>query len=103
MSVYLYTPPTWRNYAVMGGALRCSVNTSTCVYRQGGVWTNVQAPGMDLPVVSDVDIWVDPANAANTLRLFFTKPMVVPGDLHDELLALQPADPSWTSGTLTLL
>jgi hypothetical protein len=53
---------------------------------------------MDAPVITDVDV-----DAASGLRLYFTKPMVVPGSLHDELLAITPADPSWTPGTLTLL
>lgn len=103
MSVYLYKPPTWRNVQVMEGALRYGVPTSTVVYRQNGVWFNIHTAGVDQPVVADVDIWVDPNNAYNTLRLFFTKPMVVPGDLYAGLSALSPADPSWTAGTLTLL
>jgi hypothetical protein len=53
---------------------------------------------MDAPVITDVDI-----DAATGLRLYFTKPMVVPGSLYDELSAITPADPSWTPGTLTLL
>lgn len=100
--VYLYTPPTWRNVVQLEGALHCGITTSTCVYRQGGVWHNVITPGMDvfdLPI----DVWVDPGNPANTLTLLFTKPMVIPGDLYAELAALAPADPSWTAGSLTLL
>lgn len=99
MSVYLYAPPQWQNVTVIAGmALRTKIPTSTTVYRLGGVWHNVLSPGMDQPVISDVD--VDPDTG---LRLYFTKPMVVPGSLHDELAALQPADPSWTPGSLTLL
>lgn len=98
MSVYLYTPPTWRNPSVMAGSLRCGVATSTVVYRLNGVWFNQMTAGMDQPVIKDCDI-----DEASGLRLFFNKPMVVPGSLHDELAALQPADPSWTPGSLTLL
>ena len=111
MAVYLYRPPTWRNVAIIEGSLRYGVPTSTCVYRQGGVWHNIQDAGIDQPVVADCDVWVDPDpdlslnRPAPTLRLFFTKPMVVPGELHDELAAnaITPADPSWTPGSLTLL
>lgn len=98
MAVYLYSPPTWRHVQVMEGALRYGVATNTLVYRQGGVWYNQQNAGMDQPVVADCD-----TDAQSGLRLFFTKPMVVPDWLHDELAALQPADPSWTPGSLTLL
>jgi hypothetical protein len=82
----------------MRGSLRYGVNTSTTVYRLNGQWFNVQDAGMDAPVITDVDV-----DAATGLRLYFTKPMVVPGSLHDELSAITPADPSWTPGTLTLL
>lgn len=98
MAVYLYKPPTWRNPVPMRGALIVGISTSTCVYRQGGVWHNVLSSGMDDPVVADVDV-----DADSGLRLFFTKPMVVPDSLYDGLLALEPADPSWTPGSLTLL
>lgn len=98
MSVYLYKPPTWRNVVPMGGALNPGITTSTCVYRQDGVWHNVITAGMDNPVVTDCDV-----DAATGLRLFFTKPMVVPGSLHDELAAIEPAEDSWTPGSLTLL
>lgn len=101
MSVYLYTPPSWRNPAPMGGALVVGVRTSTCVYRVGGVWHNQMNAGMDNPVMANVDVIDIPG--AGSLRLFFTKPMVVPGSLHDELAAISPADPSWTPGSLTLL
>lgn len=96
--VYLFVPPLWRNPVPMGGALIVGIRTSTVVYRQDGIWHNVMTAGMDSPVVADVDI-----DAATGLRLFFTKPMVVPGHLYDELAALQPADASWTPATLTLL
>jgi hypothetical protein len=102
MSVYLYTPPTWRNIAQLEGPLHVGIATSTCVYRKGGVWTNVLTPGSDV-FDTPFDVWVDSGNPANTLNLFFTKPMVIPGDLHDELAALTPADPSWVPGSLTLL
>ena len=98
MSVYLYSPPTWRHVQVMEGALRYGVTTNTLVYRQGGVWYNQEVAGIDQPIVADCDI-----DALTGLRLFFTGPVVVPGSLHDELAALQPANPSWTPGTLTLL
>jgi hypothetical protein len=42
-------------------------------------------------------------NTSTALRLYFNKPMVIPDDIHDELAALQPADPSWTPSVLTLL
>lgn len=98
MSVYLYTPPMWRNPSVMGWALRASVNTSTVVFRLNGVWYNQETAGIDQPVIADVDV-----DAQSGLKLFFSKPMVVPGSLHDELAALQPANPNWSPGTLTLL
>lgn len=93
---YLYKPPTWRNVVMLKGSLRAGITTSTCVYRQNGVWHNVLSTGMDNPVVADCDVVAG-------LLLFFTKPMVVPDELHDELAALEPADPSWTPGSLTLL
>lgn len=96
--VYLYTPPTWRYVGMVEGSLRCGITTSTLVYRMNGVWFNQLEAGVDNPVVADVD--VDPRSG---MRLFFTKPMVVPGWLYDELYALEPADPSWSPGTLTLL
>lgn len=102
MAVYLYRPPTWRKSQMMHSwALRYSVPISTCVYRIGGVWHNVMQPGMDDPVVDDVDTITSPNGMP--FRLMFVKPTVVPDDLYDGLLALQPADPSWTPGTLTLL
>lgn len=103
MAVYLYTPPTWRKVQLMQGAwaLRYGIPTSTCVYRQGGVWHNILEPGMDNPVVADVDTITQPNGTE--FRLFFIKPMVVPDTLYAELSALEPADPSWTPGSLTLL
>lgn len=98
MSVYLYKPPTWRNVTHLGGALYCGVPTSTVVFRMDGVWYNQQTAGMDAPVIGDIDV-----DADSGLTLFFTKPMVVPGSIHDELAALEPADPSWTPGELILL
>lgn len=103
MTVYLYAPPSYRMAQTIEGSLRYSVPTSTIVYRQGGVWTNQSSAGIGSPVVANCDVWVDPADSTNRLLLFFCKPMVIPGALHDELLALQPADPSWTAGSLTLL
>lgn len=96
---YLYTPPTWRNVVQLEGALHCGITTSTCVYRQGGVWHNVITPGMD---VFDLPIDVD---ATSGMTLLFTRPTAIPDTLHDELAAngITPADPSWTAGTLTLL
>lgn len=94
---YLYSPPSWRNVAKFPGAraLRFGITTSTVVYRQGGVWTNIQTAGMDQPVVSSCD--TDPSG----LLLFFDRPTVVPNSLFTELSALAPADSSWTPGTLT--
>lgn len=98
MAVYLYRPPTWHNVIPMGGALNIGFETSTVVWRQGGVWHNAMTAGMDNPVIKDCDV-----DAETGLRLFFNKPMVVPDTLYAELLALAPADPSWTPGSLTLL
>lgn len=95
---YRYVPPTWRNVGMLEGSLRFGVTTPTVVYRLNGVWHNVQQAGMDDPIVTNVDI-----DAASGLRLFFTKPMVVPGWLYAELNAITPADPSWSAGTLTRL
>lgn len=91
---YLYSPPTWRHVQAIEGALRYGVTTSTLVYRQGGTWYNQELAGIDDPVVKDCD--TDPSG----LFLFFTCPTVVPDSLHDELAALEPANPSWTPGTL---
>lgn len=98
---YLYTPPTWRNVISMAGrgALRVRFDVSTCVYRRGGVWFNVQdAAEQD---VSGFDVWVDPDDASRTLDLFFTRPTRVPGDIAIELMAVMPANPSWTPGQIT--
>ena len=101
MAVYLYTPPQCKQHFVMEGALRSYVDVSTTVYRLGGQWFNVLTAGMDNPNPADCDV-IRP-NTPTQLRLFFTKPMVVPDDIYDELAALEPADPSWSPGTLTLL
>lgn len=98
MSVYLYRPPTWRNATSLEGALIVGVTTSTVVYRQEGEWFNVAVAGMDNPDPAQCDM-----DTRTGLRLFFDKPMVVPGSLHDELAAVEPADTSWTPGSLTLL
>lgn len=94
---YLYTPPMFRMVQALEGSLRYGITTCTLVYRQGGVWHNQATAGMDDPVVLDVD--VDPSG----LRLFFTRPTVVPDSLHDELAAVTAADPGWTPGSLELL
>jgi len=86
----------WRNPSMMGWALRASVNTSTVVYRQGGVWYSQEIAGIDQPVIADVD-----TDAASGLLLFFSRPTVVPDSLHDALAALVQADPSWIPATLT--
>lgn len=93
---YLYSPPTWRHVQIMEGSLRYGIATNTLVYRQGGVWYNQELAGIDDPVVASCD-----TDAASGLFLFFTCPTVVPDSLHDALAALQPANPSWTPGTLT--
>lgn len=91
---YLYSPPTWRNVFSLSGALIAGIKTSTCVYRQGGVWANTLTAGPD--VVPDTEFGVE---------LFFTRPTEVPDALHDELAAnaITPADSSWSPGTLTLI
>jgi hypothetical protein len=94
---YLYSPPTWRNPVLMGGALTPKITTSTVVYRQSGVWHNQLNAYMDNPVVANCD--TDPSG----LLLFFTGPTPVPNSLYAELSAVTPADPSWSPGTLTLL
>lgn len=100
MAVYLYKPPTWRNPVPMekGSALVVGVTTSTTVYRLNGTWYNVQSPGNDDPDLTLVD--VEPRTG---LLMYFNKPTVVPEELHDELLAVAPADSSWTEGSLTQL
>jgi hypothetical protein len=98
MAVYLYRPPSWRYVETMQGSLRYGITTSTVVYRLNGVWHNEMTAGMDQPVIADCDV-----DEQSGLRLFFYKPMVVPDWLHDELAAIEPADPSWTPGSLTLL
>ena len=99
MAVYLYTPPTWRNPVQFeDSALVAGVTTSTVVYRLNNTWYNVESLGIDNPVVADVDV-----DDRTGLRLLFIKPTVVPGSLHDELAAVEPANDSWTEGTLTLL
>ena len=94
---YLYTPPSYRIVSLFPGArvLRFGITTSTVVYRQGGVWHNQSTAGMDNPVISACDV------DTSGLLLFFDRPTVVPDSLHDALAALQPADPSWTAGSLT--
>ena len=96
--VYLYTPPLYYRHQVMRGALRYRISTSTTVYRLGGVWNNVLSPGISNPDPAACD--VEPRTG---LRLYFNKPVVVPVEIHDELAALEPADPTWTPGSLTLL
>ena len=97
MAGYLYSPPTYKQHDVMVGALRYYVDTSTTVYRLGGVWFNVLMPGMDNPNPSLCD------KASDGTLCYFNTPTVVPAELHDGLAALQPADSSWTPGTLTAL
>ena len=94
---YLYSPPTWRHEEILEGSLRFGITTSTCVYRQSGVWHNVQMPGMD--------VFDNPLDTEFGIELFFTRPTQVPDTLVAELTAnaLTPADPSWTAGTLTPL
>jgi hypothetical protein len=94
---YLYTPPTYRMVATVERSLRYGVSTSTLVYRMGGQWTNVQDPGMDAPVVANVDV------DASGLKLYFDRPTVVPDTLFAELSGVAPTDPSWTPGSLTHL
>ena len=101
MSVYLYTPPTWRNVGMMEGSLRSGVATSTIVYRQNGVWHNVFDQGFSNPDVADCDVYLQPNGQPMTL--FFTKPTVIPGDLVTGLQAMTKGDPSWTDATFTLL
>lgn len=91
--MYLYTPPTWRFVHTLEKALRYGLTTSTIVYRQSGEWFNQQVAGIDQPVIADVD--VDPSG----LLLFIDRPTPVPDSLVTELLAIEPADPSWTPGT----
>jgi hypothetical protein len=79
------------------GSLRYGVSTSTLVYRMGGQWTNVQDPGMDAPVVANVD------TDTSGLKLYFDRPTVVPDALFAELSGVTPSDPSWTPGSLTYL
>jgi hypothetical protein len=101
MAVYLYAPPSYEQHAIMHKALRYHTTVSTTVYRIGGVWHNVLTPGQGAPDPAACDV-IRP-NTSTALRLYFNKPMVIPDDIHDELAALQPADPSWTPGVLTLL
>lgn len=97
-SVYLYSPPTWRMTTQLEGGLVVGFPVSTLVYRMAGTWYNQLEGYADNPVVADID--VDPDTS---LLLYFTGPVVVPGTLHDGLSALEPADPSWTPGSLMLL
>ena len=91
MSVYLYRPPTYKMHQQMEGALRYYIDTSTTVYRKGGVWYNVQSPGESNPDVSSCDV-----DAASGMLLYWNKPTVIPGALQPELAA-------FGLGTLTLL
>ena len=97
MAGYLYSPPTWNNVQLIEGSLRRSVTTSTTVYRVGGVWHNVLTPGMDDPIVPNCD------KASDGTLCYFNRPTVVPTELYAGLAALQPADSSWSPGTLTAL
>lgn len=97
MTTYqLYTPPQWRAVAMMTGSLRVSVPVSTCVYRRGGVWHNVQVAGEQ--DVTGIDVWTDPDDASVQLVLFFTGPVLVPDAIQSDLAAITPADPSWSPG-----
>lgn len=100
MSVYLFKPPTWRRVVEFekGSGLLPAITVSTVVYRQDGVWHNILECGVNNPIVTDCDV-----DADSNLRLFFVKPMVVPGSLYDELSALVKGDPSWADATLTQL
>lgn len=89
--VYYYQPPTYRVPVMTEGWPLGGFQRSTLVYRLNGVWVNQVAAGTDNPDPNTVDV-----DAASGLRLFFTKPMVVPGWLYDELSAIEPADPSYT-------
>jgi hypothetical protein len=95
---YLYKPPTWRNAASLAGSLVYGITTSTIVYRQAGIWINIQSAGFDAPKMSDVDV-----EPRTHLLLFFDRPSIVPDEVQPGLAALQPADPSWTPGSLVLL
>jgi hypothetical protein len=83
--------------ATVRQSLRYGVSTSTLVYRQAGQWINVQDPGMDAPIVTNVD------TDASGLKLYFDRPTVVPDTLFAELSGVAPSDPSWTPGSLTHL
>lgn len=102
MAVYLYTPPQYRMTSMMRGSLRVTIPVSTTVYRKNGVWHNTVCGGVN-PAPNECDMWIADDRPELRLRLFFTKPMVVPDALHDELLALAPASAAWSAGTLTLL
>lgn len=43
---YLYTPPQWWAVQQLSGSLRFRVPVSTTTYKLGGVWYNVQSPGV---------------------------------------------------------
>lgn len=96
MSSYMFTPPTYRFVEILQGSLRFGITTCTVVYRQGGQWHNLVTPGMDNPVIAQVDKLGDQL-------LYFDRPTPVDGSLYNELSALTPADPSWTPQTLVLL
>lgn len=97
-TVWLYTPPQWILVSQVMGALCSKVPVSTLVYRMNGTWVNQMGAYMDNPVIKNVDV-----DAATGLLLYFDRPRVVPGTLYNELLALAPADPTWTQGTLVQL
>jgi hypothetical protein len=42
----LYTPPLWQNRGRIRGSLTYRIPTSTTTFKLGGVWHNVQSPGV---------------------------------------------------------
>lgn len=96
---YLYTPPTFRYEEILEGSLRFGITTCTLVYRLGGQWYNLLTPGMDAPVVKNVD--TDPVSGQ---FLYFDRPTSVADSLFTEMNAnaLTPSGylSSWSPGTL---
>lgn len=69
---YYYMPPMWNNIQQMEGSLRYKIPTSTTTFRKGGVWYNVQSPGMG--VVDGADF-------------VFNTPQYIPSAIAAELLS----------------
>lgn len=94
LDLFLFTPPSWQNI-ISQDRLRMGVTTSVAVWRTNGVWR------MDWVAPPDTDRYADTVQG---ILLWFTRPSLAPGSLHDEMMAncITPPDdkPTWSPGSL---